>query len=248
MRLHHVLLLVAACIIFAACSEFFAPPTATPTAVPTPTPTPLPSFGLQELQAVFGDLPKEYREVDTKSVILRNASFNDMFEHQLAFNNSTRRTSFSVSLGLLDQSSQRQFDNALEHQWNTTEPSLRETSDTRNGLFRYVAGNSSLGSRFFDHPPPDTSELREQILFRRGEIGVVVKFSQTAYVSSNAFSEGVPTLDETNTLRLLRELHCGTAYICYPNEPDFITGPQAARMIDDAIVRFYRGMPSDGDR
>ncbi len=232
MKLRHLLVLVVACVALAACSALLLPTV-------TPTPTPKPSFGIEELRNVFQNLPEGYVEVDPKSRELGSANFNDAFDLQLAFlDNGGRSRGFSVSLGILSPADREGFDYALEKQWGTADEDLIKTEnvDRAIGLFWLDIGDISLARRHLQLPARSGEELREFITFRRGEVAIVVEFAQEVH-TMRVF--GTLPKQSDISARDIQRISCGGAYICFEGEPDFVTGPQAARMIDEAIVQFY---------
>ena len=239
LRLLFVLAIISA--MLAGCSELLFPPTV------TPVPTPVPRFGMEELRNVFENLPEGYVEVDPNSRDLGSANFNDAFDLQLAFLDSAGRSNgFSVSLGVLSSGDEEAFDYTLEKEWGTADADLVGTSDvnTLNGLFWLDVGDIALGSRYLER----ASELRESIAFRRGEVGVVVQFAQELSPMRVLGASGSKLFYSDDLVRMMRRAQCGSAYICYDREPDFITGPKAATMIDEAIVRFYGGLIDSADK
>ena len=242
MRSPHLLSLVAAYVIFAACSVLL-PPTV------TPTPTPKPSFGIVELREAFSYLPEHYVEVDPKSRELGSANFNDAFDLQLAFLDSDGQSrGFSVSLGILSPSDQEAFDYTLEEYWGTADVDLIQTDNLERaiGLFWLDIGDIALGSRFLEMPVQRAQDLREAITFRRGEVAVSVRFAQQVNSMRNPLASGIPTGSRALSL-MERNLYCGDAYICYDKQPGLIIALDAASMIDEAIVRFYGDTPASGD-
>lgn len=233
-------MLGVACVALVACSEFFAQPTATP----VPTPTPKPSFGIAELRNVFQNLPAGYVEVDPRSRELGSANFNDSFGIQLAFvDREGRSKGFSVSLGILNAAEQEEFDYTLEKRIGTADVDVipSEKFGRTIGLFRpYGLGMTALGIRDLELPARSGDELRELLMFRRGEVAVVVQFAEPAW-PHNVYPWLISDAEEL--MREMWQAQCGGVYICYDSEPDFVTGPQAARMIDEAIVQFYGDTP-----
>ena len=227
----------------AACSVLL-PPTV------TPSPTPTPKFGIEELRNVFQNLPEGYVEVDPQSRELGSASFNDAFDLQLAFWDSKEKSGgFSISLGILPLGDQEEFDYALEKQWGTADADVIHTENIGRaiGLFRPNIGDIALGNRFLELPVRSETELREAIVFRRGQVAVVVKFAQHVWSTRNPLASGIIGPDHFLFERWAREQSCGNAYICHDKQPNLVTGPDAARMIDEAIVRFYEGITATGD-
>lgn len=240
MGLRYLVLLAAICIMLAACSALL-PPTV------TPTPTPKPSFGIKELRNAFEDLPEGYVEVDPKSRDLGSANFNDAFDIQLAFLDTEGRSrGFSVSLGILSPADQEAFDYTLEKQWGTADEDLIKTENVERaiGLFWLDIGDISLARRHLQLPARSGEELQEFITFRRGEVAIVVEFAQEVH-TMRVFGT-LPKISDTSA-RDIQRISCGGAYICSEGDPDFVTGPQAARMIDEAIVQFYGDIPDNGD-
>ncbi len=242
MFLPRCILLAAAWATLTACSTILPPATATP--------TPIPTFGMKELEAVFADLPQRYVQVEPSSRQLGSANFNDFFDNQIAFRDSLelwpRSKGFSVSLGILDPASQSKFDYALEKTYGTADAELIRTQrvDRAHGVFWLDVGDIALGSRHLEKSDrPAAAELRETITFRRGEVGVVVKFAQQASKPSGGGLGLSPFKTPEDVIEILMKAQCWNVYTCYDSEPDFVTGPQAARMIDEAIVQFYDVMP-----
>ena len=239
MRFRHCIPLVLLAALLGACSALLPP---------TVTPTPTPSFGIEKLRNVFQNLPEGYVEVDPQSRELGSANFNDAFDLQLAFRDNSEygNSGFSISMGILSPSDQAAFDYALEKEWGTadTEAIRTRNIDRAVGLFWLDIGDIALGGRHLDLPVRGEGQLRESLHFRRGEVAVVVKFAQQAQRGFNPFGFGASEEDLDLYWRLN---YCGTAYICLDQDPRFITAPQAARMVDEAIVRFYGGIPASGD-
>ena len=235
---------IAVSLVLAACSQLIPPPTATP----LPTPTPIPTFGLAELDSAFTDLSVSYRKVDPTSITLRSASHNNTFDHQLAFINDAEGTSFSVSLGQLTESEQEDFDYTVSQQWETASEDLRAANIARGiGLFRVVIGNTGLGNRTFDGRLANRTELREVIVLRRYDVGIVVKFSQSVVGHVSPTRQGIIT-DPEMFLSVIHESNCGTAYICRTGKPNFVTALDAATVIDNAVLRFYRDIDTGGNQ
>ena len=241
--LRPLFVLIITIAMLAGCSELLFPP--------TPTATPIPRFGTEELRNVFENLPEGYVEVGPHSRELGSASFNDAFDSQLAFWNSTtgRLHGFSVSLGILPPGDEEAFDYALEKQWGTADADLIRTDnfDRAIGVFWIDIGDNALGIRLLELPVRRKTELMESIVFRREKVAVVVKFAQPV-APTNPLASGVRTVTSENYSQIVREQNCGGAYICFDIEPDFVTGIRAATMIDEAIVRFYGGLTDDVDK